>query len=131
MAAKQNPRIEGNIWRDCMQYGFELHSCRLGFLFANDRLPQEHRRVAIRVLVLPLLNFRGCGFLSHHLESASPLPHALLSRYFDDGTVVAEAMAMCNYIARGVFYLRKRRENILPGNLQDNARRRNDTNAGL
>ncbi|GLJ27917.1 hypothetical protein SUGI_0548290 [Cryptomeria japonica] len=87
MATQKNARIEDNIWRDRMQYGFELHSCRLGFPFANDRLPQEHRRVAIRVLALPLLNFRGCGFLSHfsllhHLGSSSLIPYALLSSYF-------------------------------------------------
>ncbi|GLJ14984.1 hypothetical protein SUGI_0244630 [Cryptomeria japonica] len=29
--------IESNIWRDHVQYGFKLHNCRLGFLFANDR----------------------------------------------------------------------------------------------
>ncbi|GLJ06873.1 hypothetical protein SUGI_0050990 [Cryptomeria japonica] len=32
--------------------------------------------------------------------------------------------------SKRVFYLRKRRENILPGNLQDNGRRRHGTNAG-
>ncbi|XP_057863495.2 uncharacterized protein LOC131071604 isoform X1 [Cryptomeria japonica] len=51
--------IESNIWRDRMHYGFKLHSCRLGFSFANDRLPLEHGQGAIRVSILPLLHSTG------------------------------------------------------------------------
>ncbi|XP_059077832.1 uncharacterized protein LOC131066241 isoform X2 [Cryptomeria japonica] len=95
MAGKKTPRIEGNIWGDRIQYGFKLHSCRLRFLFANDGcgmtvptmngLPWEHGRVAIMVLVLPLLNFRGCGFLNHfslphHLSHSSISSHFNISR---------------------------------------------------
>ncbi|XP_057866061.1 uncharacterized protein LOC131073610 isoform X2 [Cryptomeria japonica] len=37
MAGKRDLQIESNIWRDRMQYAFKLHSCLLGFSFANDR----------------------------------------------------------------------------------------------
>ncbi|XP_057866066.1 uncharacterized protein LOC131073610 isoform X7 [Cryptomeria japonica] len=62
MAGKRDLQIESNIWRDRMQYAFKLHSCLLGFSFANDRLPLEHGQVAIGVSIFFFLNNRGYIF---------------------------------------------------------------------
>ncbi|GLJ54117.1 hypothetical protein SUGI_1158890 [Cryptomeria japonica] len=68
--------IESNIWRDRMHYGFKLHSCRLGFSFANDRLPLEHGQGAIRVSILPLLH--STGYVSQSCFCPSTISGLLL-----------------------------------------------------
>ncbi|GLJ24517.1 hypothetical protein SUGI_0468460 [Cryptomeria japonica] len=67
-------QIESNIWRDRMQYGFKLYSCRLGFSFANDRLAPEHGQASLLIMRFGLGAF---------ISRTSPFVRLLSGKFVD------------------------------------------------